>query len=90
VAGVEVAGDLVLHPEARGCPGVDPPVPANERGERALERPPGRAGCRMSGDPRLHHEVAAALGISVVAAGRLVSLAWTLDCRLPGIQRGAG
>ena len=31
-------------------------------------------------DPRLHHEVAAALGISVVAAGKLVNLAWTLDC----------
>jgi hypothetical protein len=37
-------------------------------------------------DARLHHEVAAALGISVVAAGKLVSLAWTLDSRLPGIS----
>src|SRR5262249_25871180 len=36
-------------------------------------------------DPRLHHEVAAALGISVVAAGKLINLAWTLDARLPGI-----
>jgi Domain of unknown function (DUF222) len=36
-------------------------------------------------DPRLHHEVAAALGISVAAAGKLVNLAWTLDARLPGI-----
>ena len=36
-------------------------------------------------DPRLHHEAAAALGISVVAAGKLVNLAWTLDARLPGI-----
>ena len=32
--------------------------------------------------PELHHEVAAALGISVVAAGKLVRLAWTLDTRL--------
>jgi hypothetical protein len=36
-------------------------------------------------DPRLHHEVAAALGISVAAAAKLVSLAWTLDGRLRGI-----
>ena len=36
-------------------------------------------------DPRLHHEVAAALGISTVAAGKLAELAWTLDARLPGI-----
>jgi hypothetical protein len=38
-------------------------------------------------DPRLHHEVAAALGISVAAAGKLVNLAWTLDARLPGISQ---
>ncbi|HEY6786645.1 MAG TPA: DUF222 domain-containing protein, partial [Trebonia sp.] len=38
-------------------------------------------------DPRLHHEVAAALGISLVAAGRLVNLAWTLEARLPGIGK---
>jgi hypothetical protein len=37
-------------------------------------------------DPRLHHEVAAALVISVAAAGKLVNLAWTLDSRLPGIR----
>jgi len=34
--------------------------------------------------PELHQEVAAALGISVVAAGKLVRLAWTLDTRLRG------
>jgi hypothetical protein len=33
----------------------------------------------------LHHEVAAALGISPVAAGKLAHLAWTLDSRLRGI-----
>jgi hypothetical protein len=38
-------------------------------------------------DPRLHHEVAAAFGISVVAAGKLVNLAWTLDSRLRGIGK---
>jgi hypothetical protein len=38
-------------------------------------------------DPRLHHEVAAALGISIVAAGKLVALTWTLDTRLPGIKK---
>ena len=38
-------------------------------------------------DPRLHHEVAAALGISVVAAAKLVNLAWTLDSRLAGISK---
>jgi hypothetical protein len=37
--------------------------------------------------PELHQEVAAALGISVVAAGKLVRLAWTLDTRLRGIGR---
>ncbi len=36
-------------------------------------------------DPRLHHEVSAALRISTVAAGKLANLAWTLDARLPGI-----
>ena len=55
--------------------------PLNERAE------PGEAagGLPDGWDPRLHHEVAAALGISVVAAGKLVNLAWTLDARLPGI-----
>jgi hypothetical protein len=55
--------------------------PLNDRGE------PGAAadGLPDEWDPRLHHEVAAALGISLVAAGRLVSLAWTLEARLPGI-----
>jgi len=38
-------------------------------------------------DPRLHHEVAAALGISVPAAAKLAGITWTLDCRLPGINR---
>src|SRR5215470_443222 len=38
-------------------------------------------------DPRLHHEVAAALEISLVAAGKLVNTAWTLEARLPGIGR---
>jgi len=38
-------------------------------------------------DPRLHHEVAAALGISLAAAGKLVNIAWTLEARLPGIGR---
>jgi hypothetical protein len=33
----------------------------------------------------LHHEIAAALGISTVAAGKLARLAWTLDTRLRGI-----
>jgi len=56
--------------------------PLNESGE------PGGAGDGLPGglpgewDPRLHHEVAAALGISIVAAGKLVNLAWTLDARL--------
>ena len=36
-------------------------------------------------DPRLHHEIAAALGISTVGAGKLAHLAWVLDARLPGI-----
>src|SRR5258707_6977470 len=38
-------------------------------------------------DPRLHHEVAAALRISVVAVSLKKNLAWTLDCRLPGIGK---
>ncbi len=33
----------------------------------------------------LHHEIAAALEISTVAAGKLVLLAWTLDNLLPGM-----
>jgi hypothetical protein len=41
-------------------------------------------------DPRLHHEVAAALGISVAAAAKLVDLTWTLDVRLPGISQALG
>jgi hypothetical protein len=36
-------------------------------------------------EPQLHHEVAAALAISPVAAGKLVHLAWTLDARLRGV-----
>jgi Domain of unknown function (DUF222) len=36
-------------------------------------------------DPRLGHEVSAALGISVVGANRLLNLAWALEARLPGI-----
>jgi len=50
-------------------------------------REPGAAagGLPDEWDPRLHHEVAAALGISLMAAGRLVGLAWTLETRLPGI-----
>jgi hypothetical protein len=57
--------------------------PINERDE------PGTAagGLPDEWDPRLHHEVAAALGISVIAAGRLVNLTWTLDSRLPGIGK---
>ncbi|MCW2933961.1 MAG: nuclease, partial [Actinomycetia bacterium] len=57
--------------------------PLNERDE------PGAAagGLPDEWDPRLHHEVAAALGISLVAAGRLVNLAWTLEARLPGIGK---
>ena len=57
--------------------------PLNERDE------PGAAagGLPDEWDPRLHHEVAAALGISLVAAGRLVNLAWTLEARLPRIGK---
>ncbi|MCW2934507.1 MAG: hypothetical protein JWM19_5469 [Actinomycetia bacterium] len=57
--------------------------PLNERDE------PGTAagGLPDEWDPRLHHEVAAALGISLVAAGKLVNLTWTLDTRLPGIGK---
>ena len=43
------------------------------------------AGLPREWQPQLHHEVAAALGISPVAAGKLVQLAWTLDSRLRGI-----
>jgi hypothetical protein len=56
--------------------------PLHERDEPGSEA----GGLPDEWDPRLHHEVAAALGISVVAAGKLVSLAWTLDSRLPGIS----
>jgi hypothetical protein len=57
--------------------------PLNERDE------PGTAagGLPDEWDPRLHHEVAAALRISLPAAGRLVNLAWTLEARLPGIGK---
>ena len=54
--------------------------PANERYEFDHA-----CGPPQEWDPRLHHEVAAALGISIVAAGKLADLAWTLDARLPGI-----
>jgi hypothetical protein len=47
---------------------------------------PAAGGLPDEWDPRLHHEVAAALGISVVAAAKLAELTWTLDCRLPGIS----
>jgi hypothetical protein len=42
--------------------------------------------CGLPGEwePSLHHEIAAALGISVIAAGKLARLAWTLDTRLRG------
>ena len=59
--------------------------PLHERDEPG----PAAGGLPDEWDPRLHHEVAAALGISVVAAARLVSLAWTLDARLPGIGKAA-
>jgi hypothetical protein len=36
-------------------------------------------------DPRLGHEVSAALGISPVGANRLLAMAWALEARLPGI-----
>jgi hypothetical protein len=36
-------------------------------------------------DEGTEHEVAAALGISLPAADKLVSLAWTLQARLPGV-----
>ena len=51
---------------------------------------PAAGGLPDEWDPRLHHEVAAALGISVAAAAKLVNLAWTLDARLPGISQAAG
>jgi hypothetical protein len=56
--------------------------PLHERGEPG----PQAGGLPDEWDPRLHHEVAAALGISLAAAGKLVNLAWTLDARLPGIS----
>jgi hypothetical protein len=42
--------------------------------------------CGLPGEwePSLHHEIAAALGISPIAAGKLTRLAWTLDTRLRG------
>jgi Domain of unknown function (DUF222) len=49
------------------------------------ETGPAAGGLPDEWDPRLCHEVAAALGISVVAAGKVVNLAWSLDARLPGI-----
>src|SRR5579862_2502548 len=36
-------------------------------------------------DARLGHEVSAALGISLVGAGKLLGMAWALEARLPGI-----
>ena len=54
--------------------------PANERYEVDQA-----GGLPAEWDPRLHHEIAAALGISTVAAGKLANLAWTLEARLPGI-----
>jgi Domain of unknown function (DUF222) len=36
-------------------------------------------------DPRLGHEVSAALGISLAGAGKLLGMAWALEARLPGI-----
>jgi uncharacterized protein DUF222 len=56
--------------------------PLNEDDEPGAEA----GGLPDEWDPRLHHEVAAALGISVVAAGKMVNLAWTLEARLPGIS----
>jgi hypothetical protein len=55
--------------------------PLNERDEPCAQA----GGLPDEWDPRLHHEVAAALGISLIAAGKLVNLTWTLDARLPGI-----
>ena len=57
--------------------------PLRERGEPGTEAG-GPGGLPDEWDPRLHHEVAAALGISLVAAGKLVNLSWTLDTRLRG------
>ena len=57
--------------------------PLHERGEPGTEAG-GPGGLPDEWDPRLHHEVAAALGISLVAAGKLVNLTWTLDTRLRG------
>ena len=48
---------------------------------------PAAGGLPDEWDPRLHHEVAAALGISVAAAAKLASLTWTLDTRLPGVSQ---
>ncbi|MCW2934430.1 MAG: hypothetical protein JWM19_5392 [Actinomycetia bacterium] len=56
--------------------------PLNDRDEPG----PKAGGLPDQWDPRLYHEVAAALGISLVAAGKLVNLTWTLDARLPGIR----
>ena len=57
--------------------------PLHERDEPTEEA----GGLPDEWDPRLHHEVAAALGISLAAAGKLVNLTWTLDARLPGIGK---
>ena len=57
--------------------------PLHERDEPGAEA----GGLPDEWDPRLHHEVAAALGISVPAAAKLAGIAWTLDSRLPGIGR---
>jgi hypothetical protein len=57
--------------------------PLNERDEPGTTA----GGLPDEWDPRLHHETAAALGISLIAAGKLVNLTWTLDSRLPGIGK---
>jgi hypothetical protein len=38
-------------------------------------------------DPRLEREVSAALGISLVGAGKLLRLAWSLEARLPRVGK---
>jgi hypothetical protein len=43
------------------------------------------AGLPQDWDPRLEHEVSAALGISLVGARKLLRLAWSLEARLPRV-----